>query len=230
MLWPLIVLWCTPERLIRVCVATIAGGILVRLTLASKGAPAEALYMFTPCRADALACGAAAAALMRIPACKAWLQRSTHIIGAGAAAMLVVATLTTHGYAIYDRESQALGYTFVALAFALLVLLAAVPVRGFINTALRPLSTSPMRRIGRYSYAMYVFHLPLHVFVGLPLLERLFPTISVAVALLHAVAISVVSIAAAALSYELFERHFLHLKDRIAYKSATSTAARIGES
>lgn len=71
--------------MIRVCVATIARGILVSLALASDGAPAEALYM---CRADAPASGAAA--LMRMLACSnAWLQGSTHLVGAGAAAMLV---------------------------------------------------------------------------------------------------------------------------------------------
>lgn len=77
---------------------------------------------------------------------------------------------------------------------------------------------------------MYGLHLPLHVFVGMPLRERVFPMVSMPVALLYAAAITVVSAAAAALSGELFERHFLHLKDRIAYKSATPTAARTGES
>jgi len=218
LLWPLAVWSASPRRLLAVCAAATVGALATRAALAAAQFPHEALYMFTPCRMDALALGAAAAALLRIPQAHAWLCRSTRGIALAAVTMLVAVAAGTDLFAVYDPASQLFGYTFLALAFALSVLLAVLPTRGILARALRPLSFAPLRLIGRYSYGMYVFHLPLHVFVGLPLLHRLMPQITPAAAIVYAAAMTIASFAVAALSYELFERHFLRLKSRLAYK------------
>jgi peptidoglycan/LPS O-acetylase OafA/YrhL len=63
---------------------------------------------------------------------------------------------------------------------------------------------------------MYVIHLPLHLYVGLPLLRRVAPDVGTVPALGYLVMESAATFAAAAISYHLFERRFLALKDRLA--------------
>jgi peptidoglycan/LPS O-acetylase OafA/YrhL len=227
LLWPLIVWRCRPQRLLRLCVGIAIGAVLVRAALAAKQFPHEALYMFTPCRMDALALGAAGAAMLRIPSTAEWLRRRAHSIAIGSVAILIGVAAGTHGFAVYDLSSQLVGYTLIAVAFAAFITLASLQPAGSMGALLTPLRSTPMRLIGRYSYGMYVFHLPLHVFVGLPLLQRLAPQISPTVAFAYSAIMLLASFALAALSYELFERHFLRLKKRLAYKiTPTSMALR----
>jgi peptidoglycan/LPS O-acetylase OafA/YrhL len=80
--------------------------------------------------------------------------------------------------------------------------------------------------VGRYSYAMYVLHLPLHLFVGLPLLHRLAPHVSTPVALIYIAVMIAVTFGLSALSYRYFERPFLNMKRRF-IPDRTSPAALV---
>ena len=60
---------------------------------------------------------------------------------------------------------------------------------------------------------MYVFHMPLHLYVGLPLVGAS-PSVPVAIAYLVVMAAATFGVAAA--SYHLFEERFLALKARLA--------------
>src|SRR5262249_45278220 len=100
------------------------------------------------------------------------------------------------------------GYSLLALGFAL------VMIGGLPPTALpaRLLSMSWLRRVGTYSYGMYVFHAPLHLFVGLPLLARVAPSPGSAVGVAYVAVAALASFVAGALSYHLYERRFLAWK------------------
>ncbi len=213
LLWPFIVLLCGPAALLRVCAVVAVIALATRCWLIYAHFPQEALYMFTICRMDALAMGAAAAALIRIPDTLALLQRSVKTVAWLAAGMLLATTIGTRGLAMYDVSTQSIGYTLLSIAFALILLLAALPVTGWLRSIMSSLASTPLRLIGRYSYGMYVFHLPLHTFFGTDLLRSLFgPVTPTAVLLLYIPAITAVSFGMAALSYELFEKRFLRLK------------------
>jgi peptidoglycan/LPS O-acetylase OafA/YrhL len=76
---------------------------------------------------------------------------------------------------------------------------------------------------------MYVFHMPLHVFFGVAILHRLVgPHPTHAEAFAYITASVVVSFVAAALSYHLFERHFLRLKEKLLPVRRLSTAVLPG--
>lgn len=215
LLWPFVILWCGPRALLWVCAAAVSTALVARTLLVTAHLPPETLYMFTFCRMDALALGAAVAALIRIPAAIARLQRAAPALAWAAALILIATTAATRGLAMYDVSTQTIGYTLLSLSFALFILVAALPTAGTLRTAMNVLESTPLRLIGRYSYGMYVFHLPLHVLFGTALLHLFASDLTPTVALLYTVGMTALSFLVAALSYELFERHFLKLKRRL---------------
>ena len=92
-----------------------------------------------------------------------WVRKWATINAGGAA--------VSHRYVLATFAGSSVGYTFLAVTCALVGLAAA-------TSDLRPGSQSllhfaPLRALGKYSYAVYVFHKPLHDFVGKPILARL---------------------------------------------------------
>jgi peptidoglycan/LPS O-acetylase OafA/YrhL len=215
LLWPFVVFLCGPKALVRVCIVVAAAALGARCLLLLAHYPPEALYMFTYCRMDALALGALAAALVRIPATLAWLQQSVRKVAWVALVMLLATAAGTRGLAMYDVSTQTIGYTLLSASFALILLLAALPTTGGLRAAMSVLASKPLRLIGRYSYGMYVYHLPLHTLFGIALLHRFSGDVTPTETLIYIVVMTVVSFVIAALSYELFEKRFLKLKFRL---------------
>jgi peptidoglycan/LPS O-acetylase OafA/YrhL len=161
---------------------------------------------------DALAIGAAAAALVRGERLRRVIAR-VHATRLGIYGGALALGGAAFGHLLRTGETmQTGGYTLIALGFAIL-LVAALPMDG---RPARIFAFAPLRRIGMYSYGMYVFHAPLHLYVGLPLLERIAPTPGSAAGLVYALAATIATFAAAALSYHLYERWFLSLKKVLA--------------
>jgi peptidoglycan/LPS O-acetylase OafA/YrhL len=71
-----------------------------------------------------------------------------------------------------------------------------------------------LRRVGRYSFAMYVFHLLLITAIGTPIHEALAFAGS-ATPLLYVLSFILLSFLAGMVSYHLLEKHFLELKKRV---------------
>ncbi len=172
----------------------------------------EAAYMFTPSRMDALAIGAAIAALLREPRCAEWIEARGSVAPAAAGVVVLAAGLAGGHLQRVGAAMQAYGYTLIALGFGLLLIAA---LRAD-SAAARGLSFAPLRRCGLYSYAMYVFYAPLHLFVGLPILAHFGEGLGLAAALAYEAVAILVTFALAALSYHFYERRFLALKSRLA--------------
>ncbi len=161
----------------------------------------EAAYMFTPCRMDALAFGALAAAVVRAPDPPALSPMLLKIGGiAIVIAGLVVGRLDRTG-----ASMQYIGYSIIAAGFA-------VSLLGALDGS-RVLEWAPLRRVGLYSYGMYVFGTPLHLFVGLRLVGA---SPSVGVAIAYLIGLLIATFVCAAISYHLFEQRFLALKAKLA--------------
>ena len=209
--WPLVV-WLVARRgTVAVGAALVALAILARVIVRARYGEMAA-YMFTPCRMDALAIGAIAAALIRGERFRTVVahQKATLMAGVGVAVVVGGALL---GHLLREGPMmQTAGYTVIALGFAI-VLVAALPQRRWPS---RVLGWAPLRMIGTYSYGMYVFHAPLHVYVGLPLLAKLDAEPHVPAGLIYAVAMTLATLGLAALSYHLFEVRFLRLKPKLA--------------
>ncbi|MDP2138259.1 MAG: acyltransferase [Candidatus Didemnitutus sp.] len=110
-----------------------------------------------------------------------------------------------------------IGYSIVAVCSALVI---ADLVAGGHSRLERILSTRPMVYVGRISYGIYLFHLPVY-----HLVELAAPGASLLAKLPFKLA---VSIGLAAASYSLVEKQFLRLKSRFAPAAAVTPNGVIG--
>jgi peptidoglycan/LPS O-acetylase OafA/YrhL len=222
--WPAVVFLCSRRRLLTICTALIVVGIFTRLTLMSYGFYTSA-YLITPARLDALAVGAIIAVLARRPAGFPIASYRPVLFASTAGFTLLI---VQHVTGVASNRYLALllssiDHTAVAgLCGALLVM--AIDGRSAVA---RFLSGSPLRFFGRYSYALYVFHLPVIYFI-----ERywfkvdsapLFMGTRLWGLLLFAVVAGGASVVLAYLSWHGYEKHFLKLKDRFTYKRPSVT-------
>jgi peptidoglycan/LPS O-acetylase OafA/YrhL len=222
--WPLIVLSLkTPERVAMACLVGIIVGPLSRYTFIYEGFTLEADYRWTPCRLDALAMGGMAAVCWHVPAWAAWVRKHANSLLGTLAVALIAGLFWTRGYPRQTPNSMIEGYWLLAIAFASFIFSAAsvdvAVARGKASAWWhRMLTWAPLRKVGQYSYGMYVFHKPLHDVFSAPLLTRLGIQTegSIPMASLHLLAVAAASFGLAWLSYNLYEVHFLKLKRHFA--------------
>jgi peptidoglycan/LPS O-acetylase OafA/YrhL len=213
--WPLIIATVAVRRLVPVCATILIAALAIRIGMFEAGAKPEMLYMFTVCRMDALACGALAAVLVYSPRLRLWsvLRENANWLLGAVLVVLMAGTTFTHSYTAYDAGTLTLGQTLLALCMTVLLL---VIVSGSRNRIARWLDAllrlPPLRSVGKVSYAMYLFHLPLATgFVQpllLPGLKKLGPGFPVWYALVNIVC----SYALALASWHVLEKHFLRAK------------------
>jgi peptidoglycan/LPS O-acetylase OafA/YrhL len=211
--WPLLVYRLPPQRLLIACVWIAIAALLLRCGLAACGADWWTLYSATPCRMDALALGAAGACVLHLPALRQRLQSHLGLVGAVALAAFVVMIPLTHAYDRSTIAVETIGYTLLAVCSALLVTSVVIPVGRTWTGVAALLAWAPLRSVGKYSYAMYVFHNLISKLLGEPrLIARFGKGVPPAIALAYAVAVLIVSYLLALISFNVLEKHFLRLK------------------
>jgi peptidoglycan/LPS O-acetylase OafA/YrhL len=238
MIWPLVVYSCSRRRLVQICLALVAAALLFRCTGVALGMHPRALYVLTFSRMDSLATGSLLAVLVRQPGWLATLRRWSWPAVGTVAAMGATVIAVTGELSAFRPGMQSVGYTIVAIGAAGLVLIAATADH---TTRLgRFLSHPIMMQLGTYSYATYVTH----TFVYL-IIQRQFPGLMrlplVAgygwpASLARMVVLMAASISVGLLSWHMYEKHFLKLKEYFAYSgrpagapaSATAPATAIG--
>ncbi|WP_394827907.1 acyltransferase family protein [Pendulispora albinea] len=211
--WPFIVRVLSPRSLMRFCVGLAVAALLSRIALRAAGLGSAGPYMFTICRVDALALGAIAAILFRSPHVVAVLSARRGLFRGLTLGLILVTVLMSHGAPRTGLLMQTVGYSAFAVTFAALVLDAALSSHDEPDALGRVLRLAPLRSVGKYSYAMYVFHTPLHRLVGLPLLARITAgAIGPVLGLAYFTAATVATYVAAFLSFHFLEKHFLQMK------------------
>jgi peptidoglycan/LPS O-acetylase OafA/YrhL len=224
LVWPLIVFWCSRTTLLRVCIAAILIALALRIGLACAGAGEVTQYVLSPCRLDALCAGSYLAVAAR-PAGTGALVRASrpvlYVSGAVVVALSAVHVATTS----LDALTLPLRTTVIAFFFAAL-LIRSISVD---RTSLlgRFFTNRMMRFFGKYSYGLYLFH-GIIGYAMVDLRTQAWMSETLGSHLLAMVAYVLVGAAAsvivAVLSYELFEKHFLLLKDRFAPSAQRSPA------
>jgi peptidoglycan/LPS O-acetylase OafA/YrhL len=211
LLWPLVAFRRAPRGLFWCCIGVSLAALALRVALCSYGADPWTLYVNTACRMDALALGAAGACVVCQASWRTWLEARGDRILVAAAALFIVGIPLTHVYDRYAVSGQTVGYTVLAACSAALV--ACVAIRGRLGAVNSMLAWRPLCSIGKYSYAIYLFHGILNKLAGEPLLKSQFGSVprTEAVAI-YAFALLGVSYVLGFFSYQLFEKHFLKRK------------------
>ncbi|HYS57221.1 MAG TPA: acyltransferase [Burkholderiales bacterium] len=216
LLWPFVIYRRSAEWVMRLCFAIAAAALSLRVAMLLTGTPG--IYTFLATRMDALALGGATAAAFRVPSAASWTLNHRRFLLGASLLSLVAGAAISRGYYFTDPMTLSVGLTFLAVAFALLV--AAGAAADHLGPAgwLGVLRWTFLRRVAKYSYAMYVLSVPLHFLVGKPLLSALGldPGNSVVVGFTYIIVGTALSFLAAAASFHLLEVHFLNLKDRFA--------------
>ena len=212
LLWPLVLHRMPARRVLQLCLTLSAVAFAIRVAMRLGGASPDYLYEFTVCRMDALALGGAAAAALRVPAWQPTISRALPYLPWAALLILVSGAPLTHDYSRNGLETQTFGQSLLAVTFTLAVLAAARPADTRPTWFARSMSWAPLRSVGKYSYAMYVCHFPLHKWLGIPLLGSAATSPTMLTASAYAIALVVATYLLAWLSFHLYEQHFLRLK------------------
>jgi len=231
--WAIVVYFCAPRYLGILCVAMLIFGPLARTSAISKGMEPEDIYVITLFRLDGLAMGSLLAWAQR----EATLPSSAKTIAAVALASLggMVAIIVTSGDAWWwNPRMQQIGFSLIALGgAAMLIGAVTLPASSIWN---RFLSAGWLRAFGKYSYCLYLIHLPIQRVVREYVFEPrdynyMFPSPWVAQIIYYVLAIAP-CYALAMLSWKVFEGPILRLKEKFPYEpaerprvSATSVAS-----
>ena len=204
LIWPAVIFYCPPQRLRGFCVLGIIAVIVGRVVALQLWNPPFAIHVLTPFRADSFFVGAYFA--LNGQKDLHFLQRHISKVLGVLLIGLLLGVWIRGGLFWSDAWIQTFGYTAIAIVFGWMLTM------SLEGTLFR---SSALRFLGRYSYAIYVFHHPLNI-----AFERLWPTSLVVQwvhswflgALLHASIVTSISIGFALLSWNLFEVHFMNLK------------------
>ena len=155
LLWAPLVFFCPPRFLWLVCVAIIVSEPVARNVAVSRGMDTTAIYVQTWFRLDGLATGALLAWLLRrnwLPTLTPWAP-TVAIAGVVAIVMIVI----DGGDAWWwQPPMQRLGYSVIALTAGALLVMTLQKEGAWV----RMMSAGWLRAFGKYSYCLYLIHLP----------------------------------------------------------------------
>ena len=151
LVWPLVVHLTPRDKLPKVCLGVFGASVLCRLGLELAGASFATTYVATPARLDGLSLGAFLAC---VPFEKIRASRKTAMFVAGAGA-LVSALVVAYARApnMERKFGPTVGYAALAIMWSGVLVLALTAPR-----ITRVFSTRPLVALGKYSYALYLFH------------------------------------------------------------------------
>jgi peptidoglycan/LPS O-acetylase OafA/YrhL len=219
LIWPALVLLADRRLLVKICVGLLIVCPLLRLALFFAHVPPRAIVVLTPTRIDTLAFGALLAIAVRSPeGLERWKRPLKY-----AAIVCILALVSTLSFrprlANESPEIVTLGFSLIAVIAGALVAFGATRSPGTLGH--RVLAHPVLRALGRYSYALYVFHFPI---IGLLHAKGLAPDARPALLGSHIPAQVVftvicfaVSFAIAFGSWHLFEYPLLQLKSYFPY-------------
>jgi peptidoglycan/LPS O-acetylase OafA/YrhL len=205
--WPFIVFHTSRRTLARVCVAIFFASIFANIAVSAAGHYEQA-NILTPTHMYSLASGSLVAMIQleNPTALTLWTRRI--VLMSIAALFLAIPVSIAFGMKIFWFSAQLVSLFAFPAVIGMLVL-------GMGGRVRNGLSATWLAKVGRYSYAMYVFHLPIIfilLFKGLRISSvrgNYFPyqiILSVGVALL--------SFGAAFVSWHVLEKQFLKLAPR----------------
>jgi peptidoglycan/LPS O-acetylase OafA/YrhL len=216
LLWPMCVLLIPDKRILSVALVGMAVALLLRCFLYLHFGPVRDIVENVFARMDALLAGAFMAALVRLPETLRVAKRYVLLASSICGAAILFINLNVHGFT-YSEWYVVLVFSLFAGAFGGLVLYAFLTADqpSIFQTVFQ---SKPLTTIGKYSYGMYVYHVPLAALASLllaPFLDLGRKPVTSTFFILGVIAATFV---VAKLSFDLFESRFLKLKSKFTFK------------
>jgi len=218
LIWPVTVYLLTPRTLRVVCLTLVGSALPARIAFVIAG-HCSAAFALTPCRTDALALGALLASTVRTPGGMETIRRWGWKTSVAALAGIIL-TVFFRGPEGADPVIVTVGISLVGICYA--SALGAVISAPQESLSRRGLRLPVIRFLGKYSYAIYVFHQAIIITMVHKLPPgRLAMTLhsSFGGCLTFAAIFGILTITAAMASWWLLERHFLAFKRAFSYQS-----------
>ena len=211
LLWPLIPWLFSRKNVTLMAACGVVLAPMIRVAVFAHWGPVRDIVENPFCRMDSLLMGAVLAGIVRCPKeIKRWMPLL--YCSALAAAGMIVAAYFSELPALRLAASELFIFSLLASLFGGLVLYVFMN-RNSLTKAQCIVRLPALRFCGKYSYGMYVYHVPL-----LWLLARYAtgsqPLQSLPVFLVFSCAVMAVTVAVAKLSFDCFERRFLNLRPR----------------
>jgi len=229
LLWPLLLFLIPRKYHLSVVMMCVIGGIALRAMCIHAGTSSVFLFTMLPCHADGLLIGGALAMLVRsqtkLPIPGSWMSIA---LSAVVAMFFLSGSFHWFGLKLYYDAWNTRGalfyYPTIALGYGIILYLCITrsnPVRSFFNN-------TQLRAVGKYSYCLYLIHMPItHLFhAGIQpiLLERLSNSLpAFAQELIQFMPLFLISFVCAAASWRFFERPLLRLKRYLPYSADESS-------
>lgn len=218
LIWPFVV-WVVSElQLMRLCGLIILGCLALRTSLVSVLSPA-AVEFLTPFRIDTLAFGAVICLIFRNAEWTTQFRKQSNRILAVVSLGLIGLVVFCGAISIDHVVIRTVGFTLFAALYACLVFGAAA-ASGGTGPIVTMLRKPFLRSFGKYSYGIYVIHMPVYI-VTRRLLTRagdhFHRDYNALAAFCCVVICTLVSYGLARVSWRLLEQPFLRMKARFPY-------------
>lgn len=221
LVWPLVIWLCPPRLVAWLCTAILVAEVFARSFARASDVPVLPIYVVTWFRLDGLVIGALLAVALRRGIMPALDRLAPAVVIAGIAGLIACTILGGHTW-WWNRRMQQYGYSLIAItAGAMLVSAINRPADSLWP---RMLSAGWLRAFGKYSYCLYLIHLPVMRAVREYVFDpEEYETLALAPwigQVLFYVVAAAPAFALAWLSWRLFEAPILRLKARFPYSRA----------
>jgi peptidoglycan/LPS O-acetylase OafA/YrhL len=234
LIWPLVIWLCPPRLMAWLCTGIFIAEVFARSFARASDVDVLPIYVVTWFRVDGLVLGALLAVARRKGLMPALGRLAPYVTIAAVAGLVAVTIMGGHTW-WWNRRMQQFGYSLIAvLAGTMLVAAISRP-----PTSLWPrmLSAGWLRAFGKYSYCLYLIHLPVMRAVRAYAFnpeEHAALTVAPWIGqVLFYIAVTTPAFAIAWLSWRLFEAPILSLKSRFPYGRAgepvTFSAVRVSD-
>jgi len=206
----------------------LAASLVLRLILAHVGLNTNSLYVITFTHLDGLAVGSSLAVCLRDPRLSRTVRRLMPAAAVAALAGVAAVRRMDGDYFFWGKAMATFGYSCVAVLFGAL-LVYALGGGKFLGLD-RFLRSTFMTQTGKYSYALYVVHVPIANSLAPGISRLLGARLGTAPAfLIFCAATFAASWLAAVLSWHLFEKRVLRLKRYFEYGGGAVRSAASSE-
>ena len=227
LVWPVVVFMLPVRSLGRLCAALVIGGPVLRMGMYVAGVPIWGVSEFTVARWDALAAGSLLAVMRLDGTWVTWLSRWWRHPAAAAVVAAIAIVVANRSYHENEPMILVLGQTPVIVMATCLVYVAAAAPDRFASGVRTVLSSRWLRFLGKYSYAIYIFHVPVDYALA-PAFQAWVNAGTAASQILKTAGyvgvVAALSIVAAMISWRVLEAPMLRLKDVVAPRLPLSSA------